>query len=99
MIAQAQADAVRRRVDIVRAVSERVPLEHRGGDIYYGRCPFHRDEQPSLKVDRKRGAFSCGRCRRAGDVVTFVEGLDGLSYAQAVRKLATRWLAETEVPQ
>lgn len=52
-------------------------------------CPFHRDRQPSMKVDGKEfGKFYCFGCGETGDVIDFVEKLFGLAPADAAKKLA-----------
>ena len=49
-------------------------------------CPFHPDRHPSMKVDNRFHCFGCGA---DGDVINFVERLDGLVPIDAARKLAS----------
>lgn len=49
-------------------------------------CPFHPDRHPSMKVDNRFHCFGCGA---DGDVINFVERMDGLRPIDAAKKLAT----------
>ena len=49
-------------------------------------CPFHPDRHPSMKVDNRFHCFGCGA---DGDVINFVERMDGLAPIDAAKKLTT----------
>lgn len=51
------------------------------------RCPFHEDREPSLLVDERDGHFHCFGCGAHGDVIDFVMRRDGISFAEACRRL------------
>jgi len=51
-------------------------------------CPFHADRSPSFKVDVPGNFFKCFGCDAKGDALTFVEKLDGVGFADALRELA-----------
>ena len=48
-------------------------------------CPFHRDKNPSMKVDRR---FHCFGCQADGDVIDFTAHLYNLKPKEAAEKLA-----------
>ena len=48
-------------------------------------CPFHKDKNPSMKVDKR---FHCFACQADGDVIDFVSRLCGLPCKEAAMKLA-----------
>ncbi len=48
-------------------------------------CPFHNDQNPSMKVDKR---FHCFACQADGDAVDFVSRLLGLTSKAAAMKLA-----------
>ncbi|XCP86188.1 CHC2 zinc finger domain-containing protein [Roseburia hominis] len=48
-------------------------------------CPFHKDKNPSMKVDRR---FHCFGCQADGDVIDFVARLYGLPVKEAALRLA-----------
>lgn len=89
MIAQETVDAIRHRVSIVAVIGERVRLERRG-QSHIGLCPFHKEKSPSFNVNAERGFFYCFGCQAGGNVIQFIQQLDGLSFPEAVRALAER---------
>jgi DNA primase len=88
-------DALKSSADIVQVVQERVPLR-RSGAAWKGLCPFHGEKTPSFQVSGDKGLFYCFGCGVGGDVIKFVELYDKVTFADAVRQLATR--AGLEVP-
>ena len=55
-----------------------------------GLCPFHDEKTPSFQVTPSRGFFYCFGCGEGGDVITFLQKIDNLSFAEAVERLADR---------
>ena len=82
--------AVRNAGDIVRLVSEYVPLKQ-GGARLKGLCPFHHEKTPSFSVDPQLQLFYCFGCQTGGDAFKFVMLYEKLSFAEAVEFLARRW--------
>jgi hypothetical protein len=60
----------------------------RAGRELVGRCPFHDDHRPSLRVDPARGLWYCFPCDIGGDAIAFVVQLRRLTFAEAVREVA-----------
>lgn len=58
-----------------------------------GLCPFHADNHAgSFRVNLETGAFTCFSCGSKGaDIITFIQLRDGLSFTEALRKLAEDW--------
>ena len=81
---------VRERSPIEDVVGERVALRAAGGGNLKGLCPFHDEKSPSFNVTPARGLFHCFGCAAGGDVIAFVQRVDGLSFAEAVERLADR---------
>ena len=82
--------AVRNAGDIVRLVSDYVPLKP-GGTRLKGLCPFHNEKTPSFSVDPQLQLFYCFGCQTGGDSFKFVMLYEKLSFAEAVEFLARRW--------
>jgi len=80
-------DRLRQRVRLPEVVGRRVRLQRRGKE-YEGLCPFHREKTPSFTVNEDKGFFHCFGCGAHGDVVGFVMRTEGLSFPEAVEKLA-----------
>ncbi len=88
-ISQDDIEKVRSATDILTLFSEIVPIQQKGSS-YWCVCPFHSDKNPSLKIDPSRQNFHCFGCNASGDVFKFVQLTDGVTFPDAVRKLADR---------
>ena len=53
-------------------------------------CPFHSEKTPSLSIDPARGLYHCFGCGVGGDIFTFVQETQGLSFVEAMEMLADR---------
>ena len=81
---------VRERSPIEDVIGERVALRSAGGGNLKGLCPFHDEKSPSFNVTPARGLWHCFGCGLGGDAIAFVQKSDGLSFAEAVERLADR---------
>ena len=85
---QTVLDEIKARTDLADLVSSYgVPLRRSGAD-YKACCPFHREKTPSFVVHPQQGYYHCFGCGEKGDAFTFVMKQEGLSFGEAVRKLA-----------
>ena len=75
--------------DIVDVIGEHLALKHKGREMV-GLCPFHDDHRPSFNVNPGKQIFKCFACGAGGDVVKFVQMREGLTFPQALRRLADR---------
>lgn len=75
------------RVDAVDVIGRYVQLKTRGRKAL-GLCPFHGERTPSFSVDVERGLWYCFGCSEGGSVYNFLMRIEGLSFPQAVKKLA-----------
>ncbi len=82
--------AVRERSPIDEVIGEYLQLRSAGGDSLKGLCPFHDEKTPSFNVTPARGLYYCFSCAAGGDVIKFVQEIDGLSFIEAVERLAGR---------
>ena len=82
--------AVRDRARIEEVVGSYVTLRNTGGTMK-GLCPFHDERTPSFQVTPSRGYWYCfGACGEGGDVISFMQKIDNLSFVEAVERLADR---------
>jgi DNA primase len=81
-------EELRDRVRVTDVVGRKVKLVRRGRN-YLGLCPFHNEKTPSFNVNAEKGFYHCFGCGVHGDVITFVMETEGLSFPEAVEKLAT----------
>lgn len=85
-----EKELIRTRTDIVELISSYTALK-RTGSKYKGLCPFHGEKTPSFNVDPERGRWHCfGACSMGGDVFTFLEKIENLSFMEAAERLAER---------
>ncbi len=82
--------AVRDRSPIDEVIVEHLQLRSAGGDSLKGLCPFHDEKTPSFNVTPARGLFYCFSCGEGGDVIKFLQKIDGLTFVEAVERLARR---------
>jgi len=82
--------AVRERSRIDDVVGSYVALRNAGGGSLKGLCPFHDEKTPSFTVTPARGFFYCFGCGEGGDVITFLQKQQNLSFTEAVQVLADR---------
>ncbi|WP_198296985.1 DNA primase [Deinococcus sp. DB0503] len=81
---------VRARLNIADVIGEHVRLTPAGKGRLKGLCPFHQEKSPSFQVDTEQGYFYCFGCKAGGDVFSFVQRIENLSFGDALRKLAER---------
>ncbi|MBQ3080974.1 MAG: DNA primase [Clostridia bacterium] len=82
-------EEIKDRNDIVELISKYVALKRAGSNMS-GLCPFHNEKTPSFTVFPKTRSYYCFGCGAGGDAVSFVMGLEGLGYRDAVEYLANR---------
>jgi DNA primase len=82
---------VREKARIEEVVGDYVTLRNAGGGSLKGLCPFHDEKTPSFNVNPSRGFFHCFGCSEGGDVIAFVQKIDGLSFAETIERLADRF--------
>ncbi len=89
-------DDIRARIGLADVVGRRVRLVKQGRE-HAALCPFHNEKTPSFTVSEEKGFFHCFGCGAHGDVIGFVMRADGLSFPEAVERLAAD--AGLEVPE
>lgn len=82
--------AVRNAGDIVRLVTDYVPLKPAGSRLK-GLCPFHQEKTPSFSVDPQMQLFYCFGCQAGGDAFKFVMLYEKIDFPESVEFLANRW--------
>ena len=81
---------VKERSSIEDVVREHVTLRAAGPGSLKGLCPFHDEKSPSFNVRPVVGAWHCFGCGEGGDVISFVQKVEHLTFAEAVERLATK---------
>jgi DNA primase len=86
-IAEETLQQVLAATDIVDLIGRVVKLR-RSGTNYLGLCPFHQEKTPSFNVNPARNTYHCFGCGAGGNAFRFVMEHDGLTFVEAVKRLA-----------
>src|ERR1700678_1263257 len=78
-------ESLKQQADIVRIVGDYVKLKKAGAQNFSVLCPFHNEKTPSFSVHATRQFFHCFGCGESGDVFTFVQKLENITFPEAVR--------------
>jgi len=80
-------DDLKNRADIVAIIGDHVQLKKKGSS-WMACCPFHQEKTPSFSVNPAKGFFHCFGCEKSGTVYNFLMEVEGLTFPEAVRKVA-----------
>ncbi len=80
-------EEVRSRVGLADLIGRRTKLVKKGRE-YTGLCPFHNEKTPSFTVNEEKGFYHCFGCGANGDLIEFVKQTEGVSFPEAVERLA-----------
>ena len=87
MIPEDEIARIKQGTDLAAVIRARgVELKPQGGDLV-GRCPFHDDHDPSMRVTPGKGLWRCMSCGATGNVIQFVQKFDGVSFRHAYELL------------
>jgi DNA primase len=84
------AYTVKQQADIVRIVGEYVKLRKSGAQNFSGVCPFHNEKTGSFSVHATRQFYHCFGCGVSGDVFSFVQKIENITFPEAVRVVAQK---------
>lgn len=84
-------EEIRQRADIVDVVNQYVALRPAGNGRFKACCPFHDEKTPSFTVSSDKGFFKCFGCNEGGDVFSFVQKIENITFPEAIERLAERY--------
>jgi DNA primase len=84
------AYTLKQQADILRIIGDYVKLKKAGAQNYSGLCPFHNEKTPSFSVHGARQFFHCFGCGASGDVFSFIQKIENITFPEAVRAIAQR---------
>jgi len=90
LIRRSDIDEVRSRTNIADIVGDYVTLKGAGVGSMKGLCPFHEERSPSFHVRPQVGFYHCFGCGEGGDVFSFLQKMDHVSFSEAVERMAGR---------
>ena len=83
-------EALKQQADIVRIVGDYVKLKKAGAQNFTGLCPFHNEKTPSFGVHATKQFYYCFGCHASGDVFSFVQKVENITFPEAVRLIAQK---------
>ena len=89
IIDESKINEIRNSVDIVDVIKDYAQLEGKGKN-YFGICPFHDDNHPSMSVSQDKQIYKCFSCGAAGNVFKFIEDYENVSFIEAVNIVAKK---------
>src|SRR5579864_4696528 len=84
------AYTVKQQADIVRIIGDYVKLKKAGAQNYSGLCPFHGEKTASFSVHATRQFYHCFGCGVSGDVFSFVQKIENITFPEALRLVAQK---------
>jgi DNA primase len=85
-----QIEEIKNKLDIFQVVQQYVPSLKKSGRNYFGLCPFHKEKTPSFSVSPELGLYKCFGCGEGGDVLKFIEKIEGLDFPKTLELAARR---------
>lgn len=86
-ISDEELNAIRSKANIVDVIGKYIPLTQKGKN-YFCVCPFHDDHSPSMSVSYDKQIYKCFSCGASGNVFTFVQNYENVSFNEAVSIVA-----------
>ncbi len=83
-------ETLKQQADIVRIVGDYVKLKKAGAQNFSGLCPFHGEKTASFSVHATRQFYHCFGCGASGDVFSFVQKVENITFPEAVRLIAQK---------
>lgn len=84
-----EINQIQKSANIVDIISSYISLEKKGKN-YFGVCPFHDDHNPSMSVNEEKGIFTCFVCHKTGNVFSFVQDYENVTFPEAVKIVADK---------
>ena len=87
-ITEATVEEIKARIDLADLIASYGIQVKMAGASKKACCPFHHEKTPSFNINESRGYYQCFGCGESGDAIKFVQKMDGLTFIEAVKKLA-----------
>ncbi len=88
LIPQETIETIRKQTNIVDIIGQYVQLK-KSGKNHLGLCPFHDEKTPSFSVAEDKQIYHCFGCGKGGNVFSFIQEIEGLSFPESIEKVAS----------
>jgi DNA primase len=82
-----QVEEIKQKLNIVDVINRFVPLKKRGRN-HIACCPFHGEKNSSFTVSEELQMFKCFGCGKSGDIFTFLQEYERITFPEALTELA-----------
>jgi len=97
-IPQEKLEEIAQANDIIEVISSYIPIKKRGKG-FLALCPFHADKHPSLNISQEKQVYHCFSCKASGNVYSFVQNYEKITFFETAEKLAARAGIELKLKQ
>lgn len=80
-------ETIKSKLDIVDVISRYIELKQAGSN-FKALCPFHIEKTPSFSVNPLMQIYKCFGCGKSGDVISFIQEIERLTFPEALKKAA-----------
>ena len=87
-ITESTVEEIKARIDLADLIASYGIQVRTAGASKKACCPFHHEKTPSFNINESKGYYHCFGCGESGDAIKFVQKMDGLTFVEAVKKLA-----------
>jgi DNA primase len=84
------AKEIKTRLDVADVIGDYLQLKPAGVGSFKACCPFHQENTPSFYVNRARQSFHCFGCDKGGDIIAFVQEMEGMAFRETLELLAQK---------
>src|SRR3982750_865471 len=82
-------EKIKAKLDLVDIVGEKLQLK-KAGRNFKSPCPFHNEKSASFVVSPERQIWHCFGCQKGGDIFTFLEDYENITFSEVLKELAAR---------
>ena len=87
-ITESTVEEIKARTDLADLIASYGIAVKSAGASKKACCPFHHEKTPSFNINESKGFYHCFGCGESGDAIKFVQKMEGLTFVEAVKKLA-----------
>ena len=87
-VTESTIEEIKARTDLADLISSYGIQLRRTSGGYMACCPFHHEKTPSFHIQPDKGFYHCFGCGESGYCIKFVQKQEGMSFIEAVKKLA-----------